>query len=230
MAPSGINHGGLGLFTLKNFKQGDTVALFSGRCVGNIQGSSSTYITQGKWFDEKTNSYQDWYLDSKDQNNAAGRYANDACSGYTAWEYQHHPELHASGYNLEELAMIPAPYRTNFRNNIAFRARIKREKHPVMNEWYLEMYALFDLEEYEECFAKYGMAFWERFLNLHYSRFHSPSIHTGNQYNKSMTQIPRKDGTVRKYNKDKDTDDNNVKEEYYKGDNDDNDDNDVVHV
>ena len=185
MAPSGISAGGLGLFALRNFKEGEVVALYSGRCMKCVEGNTSAYLIEAQWFNKETKSYETWFLDSCDPQNAAGRGVNDACSGYTDREYRENPHLSASGYSQAELMVIPAKYHTNFRNNVAYRPTMKQNKHPVIGKWYLEMYALFDIEKNEEFFGKYQIQYWERVID-HYSKFHSPNIITGKHYEKSM--------------------------------------------
>ena len=62
---------------------------------------------------------------------------------------------------------------------------IKSESHPVYKSYYLEMFALYDLEKNEECFGKYGVSYWER--PQFYSKFDSPHTLTGDKYNDAIT-------------------------------------------
>ena len=144
VAPSAIR--GLGMFATKAFKQGDTVACYSGEMVKFIDGNTSAYLIEAKWYNKDTKTHEKWYLDSSNLDNACGRAANDACSSHGD-----------GGYSPQDFNKIPSAYRTNYRNNVGYRQTIKPELHPVYKSYYLEMFALYDLEKNEECFGKYGV-------------------------------------------------------------------------
>ena len=76
---------------------------YTGECINCVEGNNGSYIIEGKWKGET------WFLNSDHLDNSALRYANDACSGYTADEYHQHPDLTATGYTKGGLDPSPDP-------------------------------------------------------------------------------------------------------------------------
>ena len=184
VAPSGVTGGGLGLFALKPFKKGDHIGEYTGECVKCVDGNTSGYIIEAKAWNKHKKKYESWYLDALHLNNAAARYANDACSSYTDEELRLQPELCSTGYTKEELKKIPTMYHTKFRNNMIYKGFISQHEHDVYNKFFIPIHAAHDTEQFEEIFGKYQMSYWTRIE--HYSKFHSPNILTGDHYENAM--------------------------------------------
>ena len=67
------------LFARRPIKKGEVVCPYSGTCNHHLNAAnSSLYILDVNWEHPFTGKKETWYLDSRQLDNAAGRYANDA--------------------------------------------------------------------------------------------------------------------------------------------------------
>ena len=154
VAPSGIRGAGLGLFTTRAFKTGDTMCLYSGRCIKMYEGSDNVWVLQTLWKNPETGLDEIWHLDSNDYMNLSARRANDACDLET---YPHDdPNIHEG-------------IRTPFYNNAKFHTHCSDDTHPIAGKYTTELIAVVDIDPFTEIFTPYGSEFWGKCPR--YSRF-----------------------------------------------------------
>ena len=132
VGPSRVH--GLGLFADRDFEIDDVVGVYTGECMKCAEGNKSLFIVWCEWWNRQKSELEEWYLDSKDEDNAATRWIND-CVG-TKW---------AGMYNVK------------------YCIRVRDNKHPVYGRYYVEVKAIADIKKGEELFADYGKAYWERY-------------------------------------------------------------------
>jgi len=90
---------GQGLFATRHIKKGEVVCPYSGVCSNYCNPvNDSRFILRVKWQHPFTGEEQIWFLDSREINNAAGRWANDprnsgrsANARYTDFPLLKHP-------------------------------------------------------------------------------------------------------------------------------------------
>ena len=65
MAPSAV--AGLGLYTTKEYEDGDFICYYSGECVNCVKGNKSKYLMEFDWYNKDTKGYEKWWLDSAEK-------------------------------------------------------------------------------------------------------------------------------------------------------------------
>ena len=74
-----IDGAGYGLFARVSIKEGQVVCIYTGECrKGKIGHAGNRWVLGCEWYNPESNEVEHWYLDSYDDYNAAGRFANDA--------------------------------------------------------------------------------------------------------------------------------------------------------
>ena len=71
-----INVAGMGVFAARDFREGEVVCLYTGTCYKSVEGNDSHYLLESRWWNGK--SWEKWFLDGSDRDNASGRYINDS--------------------------------------------------------------------------------------------------------------------------------------------------------
>ena len=99
LGPSNVS--GLGVFTMKHIKQGETVCIYSGDMTTKNPAGHNNFVFEGKLYNRVTKKHVKRYLNAKRLSTAIGRFLNDACDGHSS--------------------SVPDKYRTRFYNNCVFR-------------------------------------------------------------------------------------------------------------
>ena len=76
---SNIQGAGYGLFAKVDIKEGELVCIYTGECTKvSIGRGGNKWMLACSWYNAETDAVEQWYIDSFDQYNAAGRWINDA--------------------------------------------------------------------------------------------------------------------------------------------------------
>ena len=74
-----IDGAGYGLFARVDIKCEDIVCVYTGECrKGRIGRFGNKFMLECSWYNAESDKWEDWYIDSYDPYNAAGRFLNDA--------------------------------------------------------------------------------------------------------------------------------------------------------
>ena len=79
MAPSNV--AGMGVFALRDFKEGEVICVYSGKVLKSVENNNSCYLLKCKsWNGQR---HEVLHLDSTSRQSAIARYINDVCDTYT---------------------------------------------------------------------------------------------------------------------------------------------------
>ena len=157
---------GLGVFTTRRIRKGEVVCVYTGECVSCVDGNFSAYVLSCKWVN-RDKVVEEWNIDATDVNNAAGRLINDACDTYTD----------GPGKDLK----------TEYCTNVKYGEYCSNEVHPDIGKYYVEVFALCDIEKDAELFVSYGTKYWKAYQR--YKKFEDPRILVGARYDERMAEV-----------------------------------------
>ena len=174
VAPSAV--AGLGLYTTKEYEDGDFICYYSGECVNCVKGNKSKYLMEFDWYNKDTKGYEKWWLDSAEKGNrvwtTAARSINDPCSTY--------------GDSTD----VPDNFRTEYSINCVYGTRLSDKPDPVIGQYVGKVFAVGWVPAFVELFTPYGTSYWKRFQK--YFKTEDPDIVLNNTYDDSkwLKDIP----------------------------------------
>ena len=99
LGPSNVS--GLGVFTTKRIKRGDTVCIYSGEMTETNPAGESNYVLRGKLWNKDLRKHEVRYINAQSLKTGLGRFINDACDSYSD--------------------NVPEKYKTPFYTNVGYR-------------------------------------------------------------------------------------------------------------